>query len=1122
MGLAANPITAVVLLLLLSILAAPPPVSAKLKTTTISFNNFTFSDPLKVDSAATISYGALKVTLDTANSAFSSLTNQSGRILYNTPFQLWEGKNDTFSDRVASFNASFLVNIYRLPDSTTPGEGLTFVVAPDLNVPLNSYGEYLGLTNATTDGNVSNRILAVELDTFKEDFDPDANHVGLNINSVRSNKTTSLTQLGFELVGPNETANFFNIWVQYDGVKKVIEVYIAQQANKTDPTPPRPANPILNSTLELRGLVNQVSYFGFSSSTSNFTELNCVLRWNLTVEHYSDEKQLITKIALAAGIPAVVLLAAAAVAGYFLRKRWLARSNPQILGALKSLPGTPREFQYKDLLKATNKFDEKRKLGQGGFGVVYKGYLANEDLVVAVKVFTRESLKGEDDFLAELTIINRLRHKHLVRLLGWCHKHGKLLLVYEYMPNGSLDKHLFSDADSKPLSWTLRLKIISGVAAALNYLHNEYDQKVVHRDLKASNVLLDSDFNARLGDFGLAWALENEKTSYAEAEGIMGTLGYIAPECFHTGKATQQSDVYAFGAVLLEVVCGFKPGTRIGGYQFLVDWVWALHHEGQLLEAVDNRLGEDNVAEEVQRFLLLGLACSHPTASERPKTQDIVQMLSGSMPVPYVPPFRPAYMSPWVPMGDEDIHQTIITDTTSLTWALDNEKTSYTEVGGIPGTMGYMAPDTTFFASPHYGSDSTSLAINSERQRRHSDSFNGAHLIGQDQSGSTASHSGKKRTRQIENGKWINSSISLEDLQQHFGRKRKDAAESLGVSVSTFKRICRQHGIEWWPTQRGSRVLKPPDPAERNASSTFKTLSTHGHTEMENEMVGHHLYGMVNEMVEFPSDFCDGPNSWNIENGSLANILGTPAFHDPSAGNYLDHMGISVSSVLKESGIATGSCGRSFQQKDQSTLSTPCPNGNAILFPQPQVASTAVMSSGNMGSSDDCRYLLAPQAEARLEGHGSGACYWTMPTCCDLASSQLMPTTPYTTLSIPHMTPPLTEQQDMRSAMIKAIYGIDGNNIIKFQLPLSSGILGLKEEVSKRLKFEHDSFDVKYKDEYGDFILIACDEDLRDCLKLFSSLSNQEIRLWVFDKFANTGNFCKNCRSIKRKKHRYV
>ncbi|GFY87653.1 hypothetical protein Acr_05g0012930 [Actinidia rufa] len=173
----------------------------------------------------------------------------------------------------------------------------------------------------------------------------------------------------------------------------------------------------------------------------------------------------------------------------------------------------------------------------------------------------------------------------------------------------------------------------------------------------------DSDFNAKLGDFGLARALDNEKTSYAEAEGVPGTMGYIAPECFHMGKATQQSDVYAFGAVLLEVVCGLRPGTQIGRFQFLVDWVWALHREGQLLEAVDDRLGEDYVVEEAQRVLLLGLACSHPMASERPKTQTIVQVLSGSVPGPNVAPFKPAFIWPSMPMGEEDISQVTTTDT---------------------------------------------------------------------------------------------------------------------------------------------------------------------------------------------------------------------------------------------------------------------------------------------------------------------------------------------------------------------------------------------------------------------------------------------------------------------------
>lgn len=242
-----------------------------------------------------------------------------------------------------------------------------------------------------------------------------------------------------------------------------------------------------------------------------------------------------------------------------------------------------------------------------------------------------------------------------------------MLLVYDYMPNGSLDNHIFCEEGgtiTTPLSWPLRYKIISGVASALNYLHNEYDQKVVHRDLKASNIMLDSEFNAKLGDFGLARALENEKISYTELEGVHGTMGYIAPECFHTGKATRESDVYGFGAVLLEVACGQRPWTKIEGYQFLVDWVWHLHREGRILEAVDHRLGDEYVSEEAERVLKLGLACSHPIANERPKIQAIVQIISGSMPVPHVPPFKPAFV--W-PGWDLESLPNILTETMSST-----------------------------------------------------------------------------------------------------------------------------------------------------------------------------------------------------------------------------------------------------------------------------------------------------------------------------------------------------------------------------------------------------------------------------------------------------------------------
>ncbi|KAA8547626.1 hypothetical protein F0562_004055 [Nyssa sinensis] len=654
-------------IIVLICLAATISEARKLETFSNQYGPFNdtvhYYDIFEVESPATISNDALQVTPDTGGDF--NLYNRSGRVLLKRRFKLWDGEINSHSERVASFNSSFLINVYRLNNSPTPGEGLTFVIAPDTELPPGSSGEYLGLTNSTTDGNSTNQLVAIEFDTFKQYFDPDANHIGLNINSVRSNMSVPLTPFGIE-IAPNDT-KFYNIWVQYDGINKNIEVYIAQQADKNGSTPPRPTSPVLRSHLELRGVVNQHSYFGFSASTGNSIQLNCILRWNLTVEYYPDDNPWL-KIVLWAGVPAVVLLLmGAAGLGYYLRKRQLARSDPNILGALKSLPGTPREFQFKDLKKATNNFDEKNKLGQGGFGVVYRGSFPNESLEVAVKCFSRDSIKGQDDFLAELTIINRLRHKHLVRLLGWCHKNGKLLLVYDYMPNGSLDKHLFGGADTTPLSWNLRYKIISEVAAALHYLHNEYDQRVVHHHLKASNIMLDSDFNARLGDFGLARTLDNEKTYCLEAEdGLVGTPGYIAPECFHTCGATQQSDVYAFGAVLLEVVCGRRPGTKLAGFQILVDWVWSLYRERRLLEAVDEKLGDDYAVEEAEGILLLALACSHPSASERPKTEVILQIISGSVPAPYVPPFKPAFVWPAaVPMGDDSISQASTADTTT-------------------------------------------------------------------------------------------------------------------------------------------------------------------------------------------------------------------------------------------------------------------------------------------------------------------------------------------------------------------------------------------------------------------------------------------------------------------------
>ncbi|PIA26311.1 hypothetical protein AQUCO_09500048v1 [Aquilegia coerulea] len=680
MSLFINIILSKITIFLLLLLQVPAGIIAQqpqIPQLQISSFNSSHYDILDVLSSATISNGALQITPDSLNNVFVR-QHKSGRILYKTPFKMWEEQTNI----VASFNTSFLINIYRSPN-TIAGEGFAFIIAPDLSSPpIASEAQYLGLTNSTLDGLSSNQLVALELDTVKQDFDPDDNHMGLDLNSIRSNTTVSLSNHNIE-IAPLDPKNY-TVWIQYDGVDKVFKAYMALEGL------PRPAVPLLDIQLNLRDYVNQQSYFGFAASTGNWTQLNCVLGWNLTVQILPQEKDTKwIKILVGVGVPGLLLLLVAIlVLIYYLKKRRirLGGNDTNILGALKSLPGTPREFRFKDLKRATNNFDDKNKLGQGGFGVVYKGVLPKENMEVAVKKFSRESMKGKDDFLAELTIINRLRHKHLVKLVGWCHTNGMLLLVYDFMPNGSLDNHLFNNNEEKTrLGWDRRYKIISGVASALHYLHNEYDQKVVHRDLKASNVMLDSDYNARLGDFGLARAIDNEKTSYAELEqGVPGTPGYIAPECFHMGRATRESDVFGFGAVVLEVVCGQRPWTKIAGFQFLADWVWTLHREGRILEAVDEKLEKDFVEEEAERLLLLGLACSHPIASERPKTQTIIQILSGAVPPPRVPPFKPAFVWPMMGPGDDSNTSNNTQDTTPMSssysgWTPRENYTGYSD-----------------------------------------------------------------------------------------------------------------------------------------------------------------------------------------------------------------------------------------------------------------------------------------------------------------------------------------------------------------------------------------------------------------------------------------------------------
>lgn len=222
----------------------------------------------------------------------------------------------------------------------------------------------------------------------------------------------------------------------------------------------------------------------------------------------------------------------------------------------------------------------------------------------------------------------------MVQLQGWCHDREQLLLVYEYMPNGSLDRYIGNNI----LDWETRYKILSGLASVLLYLHEECGNPVVHRDVKPNNVMLDSDYNAHLGDFGLARLLQNNAFVTTM---VAGTIGYLAPEVSYTGRATPESDVYSFGIVVLEVVCGRRSKGMMEEFS-LVDCVWNLYEKGSLLSCVDHRLKGDFDEEQVKRSLIVGLACLHPDQMLRPKMRKVVQIfLNLDEPLMKLPQSRP-------------------------------------------------------------------------------------------------------------------------------------------------------------------------------------------------------------------------------------------------------------------------------------------------------------------------------------------------------------------------------------------------------------------------------------------------------------------------------------------------
>ncbi|KQJ85319.1 cold-responsive protein kinase 1 [Brachypodium distachyon] len=285
-----------------------------------------------------------------------------------------------------------------------------------------------------------------------------------------------------------------------------------------------------------------------------------------------------------------------------------------------------RLFSYSELRSATDNFNRSNKVGRGGFGTVYKGTIRNRR-DVAVKVLSAESRQGTREFLTEIDVISNVKHPNLVELIGCCVEGDHRILVYEYLENSSLDRALLgSNSEPANFTWSIRSAICTGVARGLAYLHEEIASPIVHRDIKASNILMDKNYIPKIGDFGLAKLFPDNITHISTR--VAGTTGYLAPEYAWHGQLTKKADIYSFGVLVIEIISG-KSGSRslLADDKLLLEKAWELYEAGNLTELVDPDI-RDYPEEEAIRYIKVALFCTQAAAARRPSMPQVLKMLS--------------------------------------------------------------------------------------------------------------------------------------------------------------------------------------------------------------------------------------------------------------------------------------------------------------------------------------------------------------------------------------------------------------------------------------------------------------------------------------------------------------
>ncbi|PON82620.1 Serine/threonine protein kinase [Trema orientale] len=344
---------------------------------------------------------------------------------------------------------------------------------------------------------------------------------------------------------------------------------------------------------------------------------------------------LIIGIAIPVGIVGLILIFSV----FYLRRRKVDDDEEEILG----LGPRPDTFSYAELRAATDDFSSSNKLGEGGYGPVYKGTLA-DGRVVAVKQLSVASSHGKSQFITEIAIISAVQHRNLVKLFGCCIEGNRRILVYEYLENKSLDQAIFGKNELH-LDWPTRFNICLETAKGLAYLHEESRPRIVHRDVKASNILLDAALCPKISDFGLAKLYDDNKTHISTR--IAGTIGYLAPEYAMRGHLTEKADVFGFGVVALEILSG-RPNSDNSldnAKIYLLEWAWHLHENNQSLGLVDPTLNEFDT-NEATRLIRVALLCTQASPMMRPPMSRVVAMLAGDIETSNVVS-KPSYLTDW-------------------------------------------------------------------------------------------------------------------------------------------------------------------------------------------------------------------------------------------------------------------------------------------------------------------------------------------------------------------------------------------------------------------------------------------------------------------------------------------